>query len=202
MRSIFALAALLALGTGVPSYASDWKIDPAHSTASFSVRHMMISNVNGQFSKVTGTVEYDAKSPKNTKIDATIDATTVNTNESSRDKHLKGPDFFDVEKFPTMTFKSKKIVSASKGKMKVLGDLTLHGVTKEVTLNVVGPSAEIKDPRGQIRIGAAASAVINRKDFGITYNKTLDNGGVAVGEQVPITIDIELSKQAKVADAN
>lgn len=196
MRSgIFSVALSVLLMS--PAFAATYKIDPAHSGAQFSIRHMMVSNVRGQFSKVNGTVEYDPKNPKASKVDASIDVATVDTRESSRDEHLKGPDFFDVSKYPTMTFKSKKVVSATKGKMKVLGDLTLHGVTKEVVLNVDGPSAPIKDQKGTERTGASATATINRKDFGITYNKNLDGGGIALGEEVPITLEVELAKETK-----
>jgi polyisoprenoid-binding protein YceI len=194
-------AASLALTIASPSFADTWKFDPAHSDASFSVKHLMISNVKGEFSKVSGTVEYDPKQPKNSKVEATIDVTTVDTREPKRDEHLRSADFFDVQKYPTMTFKSTKVVPAGKEKLKVTGDLTLHGVTKEVVLNVVGPTSPIKDNHGNDKSGVSASTTINRKDFGMTWNKAMDNGGVMLGEEIPITIEVEMAKQPKVAEA-
>jgi polyisoprenoid-binding protein YceI len=201
MRSNLLLAGLLAIGCALPSYADAYKIDPAHSSANFSVKHLMISNVSGQFSKVNGTVEYDPKNPKAAKVEATIDVSTVDTHEPKRDDHLKSPEFFDTAKFPTMTFKSTKVLSAAKGHLKLAGDLTIHGVTKEVTLNVDGPSDSIKDPKGKERRGASATTTIDRKEFGLTWNKAMDNGGVMIGEQIPITIDVEMMQEPKVAEA-
>ncbi len=176
------------------SASSTWTIDSAHARAAFSVRHMMISNVRGDFSKVSGNVEYDGKNVKSIKTDATIDVSTVSTGEPGRDEHLRGDGFFNVAKFPTMTFKSKKIAPAGKGKFKMTGDLTIHGVTKEVTFDVDGPSPEIKDKKGGTHIGASAVTKINRKDFGISYGGLLDNGGPMIGDDVDITLDIELIK--------
>lgn len=178
------------------SLAATYNIDTAHSNAQFSVRHMAISNVKGEFNKVTGTVEYDPQNPKATKISAVVDVTTVNTRDEKRDGHLKSPDFFDVAKFPTMTFTSTKVEPAGKDKLKVEGDLTIHGVTKRVTLDVDGPSAELKDPWGGLRRGATATTKVNRKDFGLTWNAALETGGVLVGDEVTITIDIEVVKAA------
>lgn len=178
-----------------PAAAAVWKIDTAHSDASFSVRHMMISNVKGHFSKVTGTVDYDGKDLKNLKIDAQIDVASVDTGDKGRDEHLKGADFFDAAKYPTITFKSTKVKSSSKGKFSVTGELTMHGVTKEVTLAVEGPAPEIKDQKGGIKTGASATAKINRKDFGLTWNKAMDGGGVMIGEEIPVTIEVEAAKQ-------
>lgn len=193
------LAALSLLATtqaGQCESSNTWNIDSGHARAGFSVRHMMISNVRGDFSKVTGTVEYDGKDVKSIKADATIDVSTIDTGESTRDEHLRGDGFFNVAKFPTMTFKSKKVQSAGKDKFKMTGDLTIHGVTKEVTFDVEGPSPEIKDKKGGTHIGASALAKINRKDFGITYGGLLDNGGPMIGDDVNITLDIELIKSA------
>jgi polyisoprenoid-binding protein YceI len=180
--------------SGAAFAADAWKIDSSHSAAQFSVKHMMISNVRGEFSGVKGTVQLDHEKPETAKVDATIDVSTVNTREPQRDEHLKGKDFFDVSQFPTATFKSKKVLDVSKGHFKLLGDFTLHGVTKEVTLMVEGPSAEIKDPKGNARIGATATTTINRRDFGISYGGKMDNGGLMIGEEIPITIDIEMVK--------
>jgi polyisoprenoid-binding protein YceI len=192
-RVPFMLVSLAFLVTVRPSLAEavKYEIDSAHTAAEFSVRHMMISDVKGTFSKVSGAVEYDEKNPQDSKVDATIDVASIDTREPHRDEHLKtAPDFLDAAKYPTMTFKSKKVIAASKGHLQVIGDLNLHGVTKEVTLDVDGPTAEISGGRR----GASATTKINRKDFGVTWNKALDNGGVTVGDEVNITIDIEMKK--------
>jgi polyisoprenoid-binding protein YceI len=157
----------------------------------------MISTVRGEFHGVTGTVNWDDKDISKSTIDVTIDATTVDTREPKRDAHLKSPDFFDVAKYPTMTFKSKKIEQVSPGKLKVTGDLTIHGVTKEVVLDVDGPTAPIKDPWGNTRVALNATATVNRQDFGVKWNANMDGGGVVVSDNVNITIDAELVKQAK-----
>ena len=191
----FAFAALALAGTTVFAAPATYKIDSSHSSATFKVRHMMISNVSGEFSTVTGTLKGDLSSPQTASVEASVDVSTVNTREPKRDGHLKSPDFFDVAKNPTMTFKSKKIAVASPGKLKMLGDLTMRGVTKEVMFDVDGPTPETKDPWGNTRVGASATATINRQDFGLTWNKTLDTGGVLVGDQVSITIDVEFVKE-------
>jgi polyisoprenoid-binding protein YceI len=201
LRSQVFLTAVLTAACASPALADQWKFDPAHSSAQFSVKHLMISNVKGQFSKISGTVDYDPKKPKEAKVDATIDVSSVDTREPKRDDHLRSPDFFDVAKYPSMTFKSTKVLSASKGKIKLLGDLTMHGVTKEVTLTVDGPTDPIKDQRGGERVGASASASLDRKDYNLTWNKNLDGGGVVLGDEIPITIDVELIKIPAVADA-
>lgn len=171
-----------------------YEIDSSHSAAHFSVRHLMISNVKGEFSKVTGTVVYDPNDPGATEIDAAIDVTTINTRDGQRDAHLRTADFFDTEQYPTLTFKSTQ-VRKSKDKLQVKGDLTMHGVTREVTLEVDGPTSEVKDPWGNTRVGATASTKINRKDWGLTWNSALETGGVLVGEEVTITLDIEAVKK-------
>jgi polyisoprenoid-binding protein YceI len=177
-----------------PSFALDgeWKIDPAHSDARFSVKHMMVSNVSGDFGKITGKAKYDGVHLDKATVEATIPVADINTREPKRDEHLKSPEFFDVEKFPTMSFKSTKIEELPGGEFKMTGDLTIHGITKEVVLTGEAPTKPIKDPHGSMRIGASATTKINRKDFGINYNKALDNGGVMVGDDVRITIDVEL----------
>jgi polyisoprenoid-binding protein YceI len=172
-----------------------YQIDPAHSAAHFSVRHMMISNVRGEFTKVSGTVKIDADHAQNSSVEALIDAASINTNEPQRDAHLKSADFFDVEKYPEMVFRSKA-VKAEDRELKVKGDLTIHGVTREVTLTVEGPTPEAKDPWGNQRIGATASTKINRKDFGLVWNVALEAGGVLVGEDIKISIDLEALRQA------
>ena len=155
---------------------------------------MMISTVRGSFAKVTGAVQYDPKDISKTSVDASIDASTVDTRNESRDNDLKSADFFDVQKFPTLSFKSKHAEAAGAGKMKLVGDLTIHGVTKEVTLDVDGPSAPIKGPGGQ-RMGASASTKINRKDFGLLYNRMIEGTGAVVGDEITINLDIEMVKK-------
>lgn len=197
-----ALAILGALALGQQAFAADvWNIDTAHSNAGFSVRHMMISNVKGDFSNVKGTVEYDGKNINTIKVNADIDVASVNTNDKGRDEHLRKADFFDTEKFPKMTFKSKKVKSLGKGKFALVGDLTMKGVTKEVTLDVEGPSAVIKDGRGGTKVGASASTKINRKDFGLSYGGLMDNGGAMIGDEVKITLEIEADKAKEAAKA-
>jgi polyisoprenoid-binding protein YceI len=171
-----------------------YKIDPAHSSAHFSVRHMMITNVRGAFSGVQGTIVYDPENLTASGVDVTIDVTTVNTNDSTRDTHLKSADFLDTEKFPSMTFKSTTVEPAAGGENKVIGALTIHGVTKDVVLDVEGPTAEGKDPWGNFRIGATASTKIKRSEFGLTWNAAVETGGVMVSDEVKIQIDISAIK--------
>ncbi len=198
IRLATALSFAALVSTALPSLAETYTIDPQHSQAGFSIRHMMLSNVRGAFSKVSGTIDYDPAKPAASKVNATIDMDSVDTHDADRDKHLKTPDFFDVAKYPTMTFKSTKAVAKGKTGLTVTGDLTLHGVTKSVVLDVDGPTAELKDPKGSKR-GASATTKIHRKDFGITYNKALDNGGVALGEDVDVTLDVEMKGAAPAA---
>lgn len=176
--------------------STKFNIDPSHSTASFSIKHMMIAKVHGGFEKMSGSLVLDSQDLSKSSIEATIDASTINTRESQRDTHLKSADFFDIEKFPTINFKSTKIESAGGGELKVTGDLTIHGVTKQVTLDVEGPSAEMKDPWGNTKIGASATTKIKRKDFGLTWNAALEAGGVLVGDDVNITLEVQFVKQA------
>ena len=193
-KFLVALALLLPTLAG----ASTWDLDSAHTSVQFSVRHLMVSTVRGAFSKVSGAAQADDSDVTRSKVQATIDAASIDTRNDKRDTHLKSADFLDVAKYPTITFVSKKIERASPGHFKVTGDLTLHGVTREVILDVEGPTPEIKDPWGKTRAGAVATTTINRKDFGINWNQTLDAGGVAVGEEVSITIDVEATKRAAV----
>jgi polyisoprenoid-binding protein YceI len=176
--------------------ASDWEIDPSHTTAEFAVRHMMVNTVKGQFGKVTGTVNLDDKDATKSKVEAVIDATTIDTREPKRDAHLKSPDFFDVGKYPTLSFKSTKIAKAGKGKYKATGDLTMHGVTKSVVLDVEGPTEPVKNLMGAWTRGAHVTGTLNRKDFGLNWNKALEAGGVLVGDEVKIEIDAELTSKA------
>jgi polyisoprenoid-binding protein YceI len=184
--------AMVLLAATLPAWAeSVWEIDPAHSSVQFSVRHMMVSNVRGVFTKVAGTVRADENDPTHASVEATIDTGSIDTREPKRDEHLRSPDFLDVARYPTMTFRSKKIAKVGDGRYDVTGDLTLHGVTREVVLHVDGPSAAMKDPRGALRSGASATTRIDRRDFGITWSKALDGGGVVVGDDVDVTIDVE-----------
>ena len=173
---------------------SKFQIDPSHSTASFSVRHMMMSKVHGGFEKLSGTLDYDAKYPAKAVVEIVIDAVSINTRDAARDTHLKSADFFDTEKYPTVTFRSTK-VEGSGSELKVIGDLTIHGVTKQVTLEVEGPSDEVKDPWGNLKIGASATTKIKRKDFGLTWNAALEAGGVLVGDDISISLDVQFVKQ-------
>jgi polyisoprenoid-binding protein YceI len=195
---VLSLAVVIAALLLFPAFAQSetWTIDTPHSNAQFSVRHMMISNVKGQFDKVTGTVELDEKDITLSKVEATIDVTTINTREPKRDAHLKSPDFFDAAKYPTITFKSSSIAKAADGRLKVTGDLTMHGVTKQVVLDVEPLSPPMKDRGGNLHAGTSATTRINRKDFGVNYNAVLETGGVMVGDEVTITIDVELVKRA------
>jgi len=186
--------ALLLSALAIPALAADYNIDSAHTAAQFSVRHLMVSNVRGSFKKVAGKVVFDEANPSATVVQATIDVSTVDTGEPARDTHLKSPDFFDLAKYPTMTFVSRSASRTGQG-LDVSGDLTLHGVTKPVVLHVSGMTPEIKDPWGMLRRGATATTVINRLDFGLVWNKNLDGGGVVVGDEVTITLDIEAARK-------
>jgi polyisoprenoid-binding protein YceI len=172
-----------------------YTIDPAHSTAGFKVRHLMVANVKGEFSGIAGTVICDAENPANARIEATIPVNTIHTRDEQRDAHLKSADFFDVAMYPTITFVSKKVTKVDDGEWKVTGDLTIHGVTREVVLDVEGPAPEAKDPWGNIKSGASATTKINRTDFGLVWNAALETGGVLVGEDVHISLELELLKQ-------
>ena len=193
-RVLATISTIVALALPALASATTWNIDPDHSNVGFKVRHLMVSNVKGSFDKHTGVVDINDKDITKSKVQITIDTASINTNVVKRDEHLRSADFFDVAKFPTMTFVSKKVAKAGKDKLKVTGDLTMHGITKEVVLNVEGPSKESKDPWGNIRSGATASAKINRKDFGLVWNAALETGGVAVGEEVAINLEIEMIK--------
>ena len=188
--SVVALAGALGLPAGAAT--STWQIDPNHSSAQFAVRHLAISTVRGAFTKVSGTVQFDDKDIAKSTVDVTIDAASVDTRVADRDKDLRSDHFFDVEKYPTLTFKSTKVEQTEPGKLKVTGDLTIHGVTKQVVLDVEGPTLPVKDPWGNQRVAANATTKVNRQDFGVKWNAEMDNGGWVVGDDVAITIDVEL----------
>ena len=173
---------------------SVYQIDPSHSSATFSLKHMMIAKVHGGFEKMSGKLVFDQSSPTKSEIEVSIETASINTREPARDTHLKSADFFDVEKYPTIIFKSNLMEKASGG-VNVVGDLTIHGVTKQVTLDLESPTDEIKDPWGNMRIAVSGTTKIKRKDFGLTWNAALEAGGVLVGDDVSITLDVQFIKQ-------
>ncbi len=201
----FALAAVAAVALVAPVLAqtpaapapagpNTWTVDTGHSAAGFSVKHLLVSTVRGTLGPIKGTIDYDGKSLDSLKVDVTIDVTGINTGTEGRDKDLKSPNFFDVAQFPTATFKSKRAVADGAGKFKLTGDLTMHGVTKELTLNVEGPSAPLKQG-ANLRVGALATATINRRDWGLQYSRMVE-ATPAVSDEVHITIDLEATKRA------
>lgn len=181
----------MSTSTLAPASTITWKIDPAHSRAEFKVKHMMISNVKGSFNGLTGTLIEDTTDPTRSQVEASIEIGTISTGDGQRDAHLKSADFFHHEQHPVMTFKSNKIEKKGDENFAVTGDLTLHGVTKPVTFAVEGPSAPGKDPWGNTRVGLSATTKINRKDFGLTWNAALESGGILVGEDVQIVLDVQ-----------
>jgi polyisoprenoid-binding protein YceI len=196
------VAPVLAQTPGAPAPAAvgpnTWTVDTAHSAAGFSVKHLLVSTVRGKLGPVKGTVEYDGKSLDSVKAEITIDVNGVDTGNEGRDKDLKSPNFFDVAQFPTATFKSKRAIADGAGKFKLIGDLTIHGVTKEVTLNVEGPSPVLKQANGALKIGASGTTTLNRKDFGMQWNKMVESAPV-VSDEVQVTIDLELNKRPPTA---
>lgn len=176
--------------------ATQWTIDGAHSAASFSVRHMMITNVRGEFQKLSGHVSYDPKRPESAHISAAIDVASISTREGQRDAHLRSPDFFDADKHPQITFESTSVRPVRGGELEVKGNLTIRGTTREIVLHVEGPTAEHVDPWGKVRVGAQATAKIRRSEFGMTWNSAIEAGGVLVGDEVSITLDVSLVKQS------
>jgi polyisoprenoid-binding protein YceI len=196
-RLVRLLGAALLAALSLCAAADSWRIDPLHSAAHFSVRHMMISRVRGDFTGINGTVLYDAQNPAQAAIEATIDCSTLNTGVAKRDAQMRGPDFFDVKLYPVMKFKSKKVEPAGPAKLKMTGDLTINATTREVILDVDGPSQTVKDPRGNERIGLNATTKFNRKDFGIVWNEIMESGGFTVADEVSIDLDIELIKSKK-----
>jgi polyisoprenoid-binding protein YceI len=175
--------------------AATWRIDPEHTSIQFTVRHMMISNVKGVFHKFNGQFEIDDKEITNTRASAVINVASIDTGIEKRDEDLRSPNFFDIAKYPSMTFVSKKIVRTGANRFKMTGDLTMHGVTREVVLDMEGLETVVKDPWGNMRRGATMSSMINRKDFGLTYNKLLETGGMVVGDEVRINIEVEMIRK-------
>ena len=188
------LCSLLLVAAAAPARASTYKIDPDHSSINFTIAHLTISRVHGRFDKFSGTIEYEPGKMDLWKTDASIETASINTSVEARDKHLRSPDFFNAEKFPVMTFKSMKVSDVKEMKGKLTGDFTMLGVTKPVTLEVEG-YGPVKDPWGNERVGATAKGKINRKDFGMVWNKNLDTGGLMIGDEVEIVLEIEAVKE-------
>lgn len=195
MKRVFALMLAAALLAPLNVLAATYNLDPSHSTIQFKVKHLMIANVAGVFEKFKGTVDIDEKDITKSVVQVSIEMGSLNTNIAKRDEHLRSPDFFDVAKFPIMTFVSTKVEKAGADKLKVTGNLSIKGVTRVVVLNVDGPTGEIKTPQGDIKRGASATTTINRQDFGVSWSKKLDGGGVVVADDVHISIDTELARQ-------
>lgn len=194
-RTFAAIIALFTLALPAIAAASTWTIDPEHSYVGFKVRHLMVSNVKGNFTTFTGAVELDDKDVAKSKVAVNIDTNSIDTNVQKRDEHLRSADFLDVVKYPAMTFTSKKIIQNGKDRLAITGDLTLRGVTREVVLDAEALSPESKDPWGNIRRGTTATTTINRKDFGLTWNAALETGGVVVGDEVAIILEIEMIRK-------
>jgi len=195
MRKPAVLAMVLCLAAPGLALSAPWEFDPAHTGVHFKVRHLMVSHVRGDFEKFSGKIVYDESDVTKSTADITIEAASINTRVAKRDEHLRSPDFLDAAKYPAITFKSKKVEKAGEGRLKMTGDLTIKGVTKEAVLDVEGPTPAIKDMQGNTRVGGSATTKINRKDFGLTWQKALEAGGVAVGDEVEITIDLEIFRK-------
>lgn len=193
-RLVLSAVAVVALATSALAQSATWNLDPAHSTIGFGVRHMMVSTVRGKFTKFTGTITGDPAKPTEAVVDVTIDASSIDTENEKRDEHLRGPDFFDVAKYPTITFKSKKIAPGPDGTFLVTGDLTMHGTTKELVLTVSDFAQPIQDPMGATRGGAHVAGKLDRQAYGIAFSKTMDAGGLMVGNEVTIAVDAEATK--------
>ena len=188
------------MSTATETNVTTWTVDPTHAEVAFAVKHLMIATVRGRFGAVAGTVTLDEAHPSNSKVDVTIDVTSIDTRQEMRDNHLRSADFFDVGQYPTMHFVSKRVDGDINGKFKVIGDLTIRGTTREVTLDVVN-EGRARDPWGGTRIGISATTKVNRSDFGLTWNVALEAGGVTVGEEVKISIEAELVLQKSEAAA-
>jgi polyisoprenoid-binding protein YceI len=201
-RAVYVTALAATLSLPAAAAASTWQLDPNHSSAQFAVRHLGLSTVRGAFTKVNGTIQFDDKDITKSSVDVTIDAASLDTRVDGRDKDLRSDHFFEVEKYPTLTFKSTKVEQVEVGKLKVTGDLTIHGVTKQVVLDVEGPTAAVKDPWGNQRAAASATTKINRQDFGVKWNAKMDNGGWVVGDDVAITIDVEMVQKGAPKSGN
>ncbi len=186
----------MSAAAATPVATTTWTVDPVHSVAEFRVRHMMIANVRGHFTGVTGKLTYDPTDLAKSRVEGSVDVATIDTRDPQRDTHLKSPDFFDAEKFPTLSFRSSRVMRRSEGHVVVTGPLTIHGATREVEFTVEGPTPPVKDPWGNTRIGVTASTKINRTDFGLNFNAPLETGGVLVGEEVTISLELEFVQTA------
>jgi len=195
MRKSAVFAMVLCLAAPGLALSAPWEFDAAHTGVHFKVRHLMVSHVRGDFEKFSGKIVYDESDVTKSTADITIESASINTRVAKRDEHLRSPDFLDAAKYPAITFKSKKVEKAGDGRLKMTGDLTIKGVTKEAVLDVEGPTPAIKDMQGNTRVGGSATTKINRKDFGLTWQKVLEAGGVAVGDEVEITIDLEIFRK-------
>ena len=194
-RFITTMILLLPFSFPFFTYGATWQVDPNHSSFEFKIRHLTVSNVKGTFTKPKAAITIDDQDVTKLKVEVTIDAASVNTGNNMRDDHLRGADFFDVAKYPEITFVSKKVTRVDADRLKVTGDLTIHGVKREITMDVEGPTPEVKDPSGNFRRGATATGKIYRKDFGLTWNRVLDTGGVVVGDEVTIYVEVELIRK-------
>jgi polyisoprenoid-binding protein YceI len=192
---ISSILVVFALMLPVYTHGATWQIDPDHSSFQFKVRHMTVSNVRGEFKKARGVVTIDDNDITNLKVELALDAGSVNTDHAKRDDHLRSVDFLDVAKYPTITFVSKKVTKVDENRLKVIGDLSIRGITREITVDIEGPTPEVKDPGGNIRRGATGTSKINRKDFGVAWNKVLDSGGLVVGDEVNISVEVEMVKK-------
>ena len=201
-RTVYVTALAATLSLPAAAAASTWQLDPNHSSAQFAVRHLGLSTVRGAFTKVNGTIQFDDKDITKSSVDVTIEAASLDTRVEGRDKDLRSDHFFEVEKYPTLTFKSTKVEQVEVGKLKVTGDLTIHGVTKQVVLDVEGPTAAVKDPWGNQRAAASATTKINRQDFGVKWNAKMDNGGWVLSDDVAITIDVEMVQKGAPKSGN
>ncbi len=190
-RYLVVLLVCLAVGLPAIARAAAYQLDPVHSSIQFKIRHLTVSNVTGTFNKFKGSATMDGEDPATLKVEVTIEAASVDTGNEKRDAHLRTADFLDTTKYPTISFASKKIVKGDPGKLKVIGDLTIHGVTREITVDLEGPTPEVKDPWGGFRRGATGTTRIDRRDFGITWNTPLDSGGLLVGNEVTIYVEVE-----------
>ena len=194
MSSVLTAPAVRSIGV------TTWDLDSIHSQAQFAVRHMMISTVRGEFGKITGTLTLDEEDVSRSTLEVRIDVDSISTREADRDTHLKSSDFLDVANFPTIRFTSTRVTKDAHGRLKVAGDLTIRDATREIMFDVDGPTLAAKDPWGNLRIGASAGTRINRKDFGLTWNAVLETGGVLVGDEVGITLDVEFIRRTSTPD--
>jgi polyisoprenoid-binding protein YceI len=193
------MSSTASIATSPSTSLTQWEIDPSHSGVHFSVRHMMVSNVRGEFTRLSGTVQIDSRDITRSSVRAVIDAGSISTREAQRDEHLRSADFLDVATYPTIEFQSTRVTRGANGSIRLIGDLTIRGVTKEVVLDVEDGGSELRDPWGNTKRGASATTRINRKDFGLRWNVALETGGIVVGDELKVEIDVELLKNEPVS---